>query len=92
MSFNNIFENLQSPFPSAPMAGPAGEAPPPYSTLPAGAVEASGAVGGAAVGGGWSYPPSVGYIPAGMKLSYMDFVPQLVKKRLIGKNEYDTFR
>ena len=81
----NIFEDIQSPFASAP--SPSLEAPPPYSTLPV----APSDVGISA----WSGPGAagvVGYNATGLKLSYMDFVPRLVRKRLIGKNEYETFR
>lgn len=97
----NIFEDLQSPFPSAPSAdsgesappsaavcGPSGEAPPPYSTLPATAAEFTPAQwtgpGAAAITG-------IGYGLAGMKLTYMDFMPRLVRKRMIGKDEYESF-
>jgi hypothetical protein len=90
----NIFEDLQSPFPSAPsdpteagaVAGPGGEAPPPYSTLPAPAefVQPQWIGAGAVVG--------LGYSLAGMKLSSMDFVPRLVRKRIFGRDEYESFR
>lgn len=81
---SNIFEGLQSPFPSAPASSD--EAPPPYSTLPDG-----GAGAGAWAFGSPQPPLAAGFSPVGMKLGYMDFVPMLLKKRLMGKNEYDTF-
>jgi hypothetical protein len=92
----NIFEDLQSPFPSAPAGpvipaavaavGPGGEAPPPYSTLPA-APTADYSLSQ------WTTSAIVaGYSPVGMKLCYVDFIPRLVRKRLIGRDEYETFR
>ena len=95
----NIFEDLQSAFPSAPAdpteqssfavggVGPGGEAPPPYSTLPAPTADIpqqQWAGSGAYIG--------MGHSLAGMKLSYMDFVPRLVRKRVLGKDEYESFR
>jgi len=88
----NSFAGLSSPYPSAP--GPAGEAPPPYTSYPAGPVDPGGSFvwhSSPSVTSVTATPP-VGYTPVGMKLCYMDFVPRLVRKRLVGKNEYENFR
>ena len=81
-----------APGPSAPMAppvAPEGEAPPPYTTMPRSPSELGayhwtgpGATGAAAQGA---------YVPRGVKLGYMDFVPRLVRKRILKDNEYETF-
>lgn len=80
----NIFADIQSPFP--PAGSPGGEAPPPYSTLPNEAPE-----GGFVAWGSPSVSSVTSYGQASMKLSYMDFIPQVIKKRLIGKDEYEKF-
>lgn len=81
----NIFADIQSPFP--PAGSPSGEAPPPYSTLPSDQSEA-----GFLAWGSPSVSSVASYGQPSMKLSYMDFIPQVIKKRLIGKDEYEKFR
>lgn len=74
--------------PSAPSApSPDGEAPPPYTTMPRspsemGACHWTGPGAGAMLGG---------YTPRGVKLGYMDFVPRLVRKRILKDNDYESF-
>lgn len=68
--------------PSAPPEDPellppsAMEAPPPYSTLPNTSSECHGTPIRSA---------------SSKKLCYMDFIPKLVKKRIFGKNQYESF-
>ena len=93
----NIFANLSgamgvgatpSTTPSAPPpSGPGEEAPPPYCTLPANPHEVGVSQ--------WLAPGAAGvagYVPRGVRLGYMDFVPRLVKKKLLKEDEYDSFR
>ena len=86
---SNIFASIEGACggAKAPGAPPVGqEAPPPYTTLPAGSSE----VGATA----WSSPPVVGamgYSQSGFKLGYMDFVPKMIKKKLMG-SVYEDFR
>lgn len=64
-----------------------GEAPPPYCTLP----QSPRDVGISQ----WLAPGAAGvagYVPRGVRLGYMDFVPRLVKKKLLKEDEYETFR
>ncbi|KAK2170016.1 hypothetical protein LSH36_5g17042 [Paralvinella palmiformis] len=87
-AMSNIFASIEGACggAKAPGAPPVGqEAPPPYTTLPAGSSE----VGATA----WSSPPVVGamgYSQSGFKLGYMDFVPKMIKKKLMG-SVYEDF-
>lgn len=81
----SIFADLQSPFPAA--SSPGGEAPPPYSTLPGDPVESGMVMWGSPMAG----PVSSPYCQMSRKLNSMDFIPRIIRKRLIGKNEYETF-
>jgi hypothetical protein len=86
---SNIFTSIEGACGGAKAseAPPSGqEAPPPYSTLPTAPCE----VGATA----WTSPligGGVGYNPRGFKLGYMDFVPKMVKKKLMG-SVYEDFR
>ncbi|ELU18788.1 hypothetical protein CAPTEDRAFT_229337 [Capitella teleta] len=77
----------QSPAPSAPPpTGLEDDAPPPYCTLPNSPREVGVSQ--------WLAPGAAGvagYIPRGVRLGYMDFVPRLVKKKLLKEDEYETF-
>ena len=67
--------------------GEAGEAPPPYTTLPRSPTEAGAAPSWVSP----SVPPGVGYAPTGLKLGYTDFVPRVVRKRVFKVDEYESF-
>ena len=73
-----------APPPHVPPA-PVGEAPPPYTTMPRppGPGEIVPWTGPGAIHGG--------YVPGSVKLGYMDFVPRLVRKRVLRDNEYEPF-
>jgi hypothetical protein len=74
--------------PSAPPPSvPEEDAPPPYCTLPSSPHEVGVSQ--------WLAPGAAGvagYVPRGVRLNYMDFVPRLVKKKLLKEDEYETFR
>ena len=88
-TMSNIFASIEGACggAKAPEAPPPGqEAPPPYTTLPAGSSECGATA--------WTSPPVVGamgYNQSGFKLGYMDFVPRMIKKKLMG-SVYEDFR
>jgi len=93
-SLNNVFAQLSEPS-VAPSAPPDGEdAPPPYTTLPRSPSEA-GATGlfgaGCITASPALLPGGAGYVPSGVKLGYMDFVPRLQSKKTFGDDVYETF-
>lgn len=83
--------------PSAPVL--TDEPPPPYQTLPSAAATSSLYPPMCALGS--DTPPTYGSDSNGacgstgqpaMKLGYMDFVPQLLRKRILKNNVFESFR
>lgn len=83
----NIFDELSPmhniPNPTAPTLG---EAPPPYSTLAPSNNDCETHMGEGA------HLQLVNLLSTPTHLDCVDFIPRLLKKRLFGKNEYESFR